>query len=63
MNKGKLDLGNEIQFKGRVTEFSQKVNSLQIECENVPSVRKGQLAGLKVKKPAKEGDLVYLVKS
>lgn len=54
-------VGDEIMIVGRDSKFSQKIDSLQIESVDVKSARKGQLVGLKVKKKAKEGDLVFKV--
>jgi len=61
ITKDKLDVGDKIHIKGRSTDFTQKVDSLQIESVDVTVVKKGQLAGLKVKKKAKEGDQVFKI--
>ncbi len=60
---GPLNIGDNIHIKGSSTDFSQAVKSLQVESVDVKSARKGQLVGLKVKKPAREGDRVYKVSS
>jgi len=60
--RGSLSVGQSIRIKGKATDFTQKVESLQIESVNVPRARKGQLVGLKVKKPCREGDLAYLAR-
>ena len=59
MKSGTLSVGEEIHIKGSGNGFTQKVGSLQIESVDVKVVRKGQLAGLKVKDKAKVGALVY----
>jgi hypothetical protein len=43
-------------------EFSQKVQSLQVESKDVRFARKGELVGLQVIEPAKPGDKVYKIK-
>ena len=43
-------------------EFSQKVQSLQVESKDVRFARKGELVGLQVIQPAKPGDKVYKIK-
>ena len=48
--KGDLAAGDMIFIKGKETNFSQKVDSLQIESVNVQKAKKGQLVGLKTKK-------------
>ena len=54
-----LAIGNRIQIKGNITNFSQKVESLQIESRDVKVAPKGQLVGLKVVQSAKPGDKVF----
>lgn len=57
---GKLKVGDQIKFKRGDEEFSQKVESLQVEHQEVESVKKGDSFGLKVEKPTKPGTEVYL---
>lgn len=52
-----LRIGDLIRFSGS-TEFSQKVESLQVEHEQVTSAAKGDTVGLKVTQPVKPGDEV-----
>lgn len=52
-----LHVGDLIRFSGS-TEFSQKVESLQVEHEQVTSAAKGDTVGLKVTQPVKPGDEV-----
>jgi len=59
MTGGKLSVGETILVKGRTTDFTQKVKSIQIESVDVKQAKKGQLIGLKVVKKAKVGDKVY----
>ena len=61
LRRSALSVGDEIVVKGRVTQFKQKVSSLQIESVDVPTARKGSLAGLKVVKPAHEKDKVFKI--
>lgn len=56
---GTLSVGDNIHVQGKNTDFSQAVESLQIESVDVRSAHKGQLVGLKVRKKAKPGDKVY----
>jgi len=57
----KLSVGEAVKIKKGDTEFEQKVESMQVEHENVDSAKKGDVVGLKVSEPAKEGALVYKV--
>lgn len=56
-----LQVGDTIHVKGRQSDFTQKVGSLQIESVNVQRAKRGQLVGLKVGHQAKEGDRVFKV--
>lgn len=58
---GELKNGDRIAIEGKSEPFEQVVASMQIERIDVPSARAGQAIGMKVDKPVKEGDIVYLV--
>lgn len=53
---GELRVGDTIHIKGKVTDFKQKVNSIQIEGKVVSSAKKGADVGLKVDNPVKAKD-------
>ncbi len=57
--KDKLKVGDEIHIKGTSTDFKQKVESIQVEHENIKEAKKGDSIGLKVTEPIKEHDIVY----
>ncbi len=61
LENGSLKVGDSIKFKHGEDEFSQTVDSLQIEHQAVDSVKKDDSFGLKVSHPTKPGTLVYLV--
>lgn len=61
LGTGKIKVGDEIKFKRGEEEFTQKVESLQVDHESVESVKKGDSFGLKVDKPTKPGTEVYSV--
>ena len=56
-----LKSGETIHIKGATTDFSQKVESMQIEHETIDEAKKGESIGLKVSKPVREKDKVYRV--
>jgi putative protease len=56
-----IAVGDTIRVKGMTTDFSQKVDSMQIEHANVQNATAGQSIGLKVKDKVREADLVYKV--
>lgn len=55
-----LKVGDNIHIVGGTVDFSQPVESMQIEHQNVSSAKKGQTIGLAVKQKVHEGALVYL---
>lgn len=58
---GKIAVGDTIRLKGATTDFSQKVDSMQIEHANVQNAGPGQSIGLKVVDKVRKGDLVYKI--
>lgn len=58
---GVLKIGDIIHIKGHTSDFTQPVDSLQLEHQSIPEVKVGGSAGLKVKEPVREGDLVFKV--
>lgn len=57
-----LDAGDTIKFvRGGEELFSQKVESMQMEHENVQTATKGQAIGLKVDQEVKDGAEVFKV--
>jgi translation elongation factor EF-1alpha len=59
---GVLSVGDQILIKGPTTNVEQKVDSMQIEHENVQEAKRGQSIGLKVNDHVRENDMVYKVK-
>lgn len=60
LSKG-LNVGDTIHVKGSSTDFEQKVDSIQIEHEQVDKAKKGDVVGLKTKEKVREGDEVYKI--
>jgi len=61
LSSGGLKVGDELKFKRGDEEFSQKVESLQVDHQTVDSVKKGDSFGVKVDQPTKVGTEVFLV--
>jgi|TARA_B100002003_G_scaffold198382_1_gene189036 putative protease len=53
-----LKVGDTVQFLRGEKEFTQEIDSLQIEHESVEKAKKGEFVGIKVSEPAKEGTVV-----
>ena len=58
---GTLSVGDTIRIKGHTTEFTQAVDSMEIDGTPVDQARSGQSVGLKLTKRARNHDLVYKV--
>jgi putative protease len=56
-----LKVGEKIRFKRGEEEFSQPVNSMQIEHEQIKAAKKGQAIGMKTMQPVHEGAEVFKV--
>ncbi len=56
---GSIKVGNELHIKGHTTDLRQKVESIEIEHENVEIAESGTSIGLKVEEPVRVNDLVY----
>ncbi len=56
-----LRVGDEISIEGATTNFTQRVESMQIEHENVEEAKKGDSIGLKVIDRVREGDQVFKI--
>ncbi len=56
---GELKAGDIIHVKGKHTDFTQTVDSIQIEHQNVTRAEKGKVVGIKVKDKVREHDQVF----
>jgi putative protease len=54
-----LSVGDRILIKGPMTDFSQTVDSMQIDRKEIQRAEGGQSVGLKLVQMAKEKDVVY----
>lgn len=61
VTKGRIALGDTLQFKGHTTDFKQKVNSMQINNVPINKAKAGQEIGLLVKSRVRHNDVVYKV--
>lgn len=56
-----LKVGDEILVQGNVTNFKQKVESMEIEHKSIEQAKAGDSIGLKVNDKVRENDSVYKV--
>jgi putative protease len=61
ITQGSLAVGETIHIKGHTTDFTQKVESMQIEHQQVARAEAGQSVGIKVVEHARPHNLVYKV--
>ncbi len=61
LTEGKLQVGDTIHVKGHTSDFTQTVDSMQLEHDTVESAKAGENVGIKVVEHAREHDEVFLV--
>jgi putative protease len=59
--EGALGVGDTIHIKGHTSDFTQRVDSMQIEHQNVDKANKGDSIGISVAEHARVHDTVYKV--
>jgi len=58
---GELKVGDTIHIKGKQADFSQSIDSMRIEFDNVTEAKAGDKVGIKVSEPVHAADKVYKV--
>ena len=61
ITSGTLKVGDTIRIKGATTDFSQQVESMEIDRQKVDNASAGQEIGIKVKDRVRPHDVVYRV--
>lgn len=61
LTDGDMKVGDTIHIKGHTSNFTQTVDSIQLEHASIQEAKKGQDVGIKVKEHAHEHDEVFLV--
>ena len=61
VTSGEIKVGDTIHFLGHTTDFSQKINSMQIEHDSVQTAKAGDNVGIKVSDRVRTHDHVYKV--
>lgn len=61
ITNGELKIGDTIHFVGTHTDFTQKVESMEIDRKPVERVTVGDDVGIKVRERVRENDIVYKV--
>jgi len=61
LTEGGLKVGDQIRIVGHTTDFTQTLDSIQIENKSVQEAGPGADIGIKVKDKAREHDVAYKV--
>ena len=61
LTEGELSVGDTIHIKGHTSDFTQTIDSMQIDKETVDHAKKGQSIGIHVSEHAREHDKVFKV--
>lgn len=61
LTEGDLSVGDTIHIKGHTSDFTQTIDSMQIDNEPVEHAKKGQTIGIRVSEHAREHDKVFKV--
>ena len=61
ITNGELKVGDNIQIKGSTTDFTVKVESIQLDHKSIEVAKSGDDIGIKVDQKVRRGDKVYLI--
>ena len=59
ITSGSIKVGDMIRIKGATTDFTQQIDSMEIDRQKVDSAGAGQSIGIKVKDRVRPNDIVY----
>jgi putative protease len=58
--KGKVKVGDGVRFKGYTTDFTQRIESMQVNHVDIPEAVKGDYVGIKVADRVRDNDRMFL---
>lgn len=61
ITSGQLKVGDTIHILGHTTDINQKVESIQIEHQQVEAAKPGDSIGVRIEGRCRRGDKVFLV--
>ena len=61
ITEGQVNVGDTVHIVGHTSDFSQKIDSMQVEHASVDSAKVGDSIGIKVIEHAREHDKVFRV--
>ena len=60
---GVLKVGDTVHIKGHTTDFTEKIETMQLDHKDVPSAKAGDDIGVKMIGKCRDHDKVYLVEA
>ena len=61
VTKGSVKKGDILMYKGHTTEFTEEVESIEIDNQSIDEAKVGDMIGIQVKERVREKDIVYKV--
>jgi putative protease len=61
VTKGSIKKGDTLMYKGHTSDFTEQVESIEIDNQSVDEAKVGDMIGVKVKERVREKDIVYKV--
>ena len=61
VTKGSIKRGDTLMYKGHTTDFTEEVESIEIDNQSVDEAKAGDMIGIQVKERVREKDKVYKV--
>jgi putative protease len=58
---GELNIGDSVKFSGHTTDFTDVINSMEVDNKSVPKAVAGDFIGVKVSGRVRPGDEVFKV--
>ena len=58
---GTIKQGDTLRYKGHTTDFTEKVESIELDNQPIEEAKAGDLVGVKVKERVRENDLIYKI--
>ena len=61
IESGKLKVGDSVHIKGYTTDFTDRVESIQMEHQEIDTAKKGDDIGIKVSQKVRSGDKIFVI--
>ena len=58
--RGRVKIGDNVRFRGYTTDFTQRIESMQVNHRDIPEAVKGDFVGILVTERVRENDHMFL---